>query len=137
MFTVVIIGRLFKKLKRGFVGPTLKTHYFLLVYFTKGVACFICSKIAKPAPLTRLGTKRAIGALSVLLKGVEKAVKRASMITVVVNTVFLVLVNMVSLEVPKACVIAFIVFVALFKKRKFSPRCVATRLYNNNLVLKT
>lgn len=120
LFAILVVKCLFGGLGKNFMNPALAGRCFLIISFSIAVTTFKVDGVSMATPLADLAAGKAVNITSILV-GTSNGVIGSSALGLIVGGLFLWAVGGITLEIPAATIISFVLFVGIFGGQGFDP----------------
>ena len=134
VFAILIVKCLFGGLGKNFMNPALAGRCFLLISFGTTMTKYAVDGVTGPTPLAKFGNGEAVSALNMFL-GSTNGVIGCSIMGLVIGGIYLIATKGITWEIPTATLVSFLLFIAIFGGKGFTPSFLLTHLFGGGIVM--
>lgn len=136
VFAIIIVKMLFGGLGQNFMNPALAARCFLLISFTGHMTNFTFDGYSTATPLAALKETGVVGdTFSMITGAIPGTIGETSAIAILIGAAFLILMGVISIRIPAAYIISFVLFICLFGGHGFDAQYITAHLAGGGLML--
>lgn len=134
VFAIIIVKQLFGGLGQNFMNPALAARCFLLISFSKHMTNFFDGQ-SGATPLAALKNGESVDTFKMLVGTTEGTIGETSVIAILIGAIILLMFGIISIRIPAAYIITFVVFIILFGGKGFDIQYITAHLAGGGLML--
>lgn len=114
IFAILVVKQLFGGIGQNFMNPALAARCFLLISFAGRMTTFTLDGVSGPTPLAQLKSGESVNVYAMFLGKISGTIGEVSVLAILAGAIYLVARKIISLRIPLAYIISFILFLILF-----------------------
>ncbi|MFQ9511028.1 MAG: RnfABCDGE type electron transport complex subunit D [Lachnospiraceae bacterium] len=114
IFAILVVKQLFGGIGQNFMNPALAARCFLLISFAGRMTTFTLDGVSGPTPLAQLKSGESVNIYAMFLGKISGTIGEVSVLAILAGAIYLVARKIISLRIPLAYIISFILFLILF-----------------------
>ena len=135
IFAIIVVKQLFGGLGQNFMNPALAARCFLLISFTGPMTSFTYDAVTGATPLAVLKDGGSVDVLDMFIGQTAGTIGETSTLCILLGALYLVARKIISLRIPLAYIITFVVFIIIFGGNGFDAEYIAAHLCGGGLML--
>lgn len=137
VFAIIIVKCMFGGLGQNFMNPALGARCFLLIAFAADMTNFTIDSYSGATPLALMREKGvgAVNTMDMLIGNTAGTIGETSAICIIIGAMFLILMGVITLRIPAAYIITFVIFITLFGGHGLDASYIVAQLCGGGLML--
>lgn len=154
VFAIIVVKQLFGGLGQNFMNPALAARCFLLISCAKPMASFGVEKVAagntaelvfkgaagvdgisSATPLAAIKAGESASLVDMLFGFTGGTIGETSAVLILLGGIYMLAKKIISIRIPAAYLLSFVLFMALFSGHGFDPEYLAMQLCGGGLML--
>lgn len=135
VFAIVIVKMLFGGLGQNFMNPALGARCFLLISFASTMTSFTYDGVTGATPLALLKNGESVDTMKMFLGTTGGTIGETCVWAILLGAIFLILMGVISVRIPAAYIVSFVIFLLLFSGKGFDGNYITAQLCGGGLML--
>jgi electron transport complex protein RnfD len=154
IFAIIVVKMLYGGLGQNFMNPALAARAFLLISFTEKMTNFAVEKVKNPGaldyiqngaitvdgvsgatPLAALKAGKSVDLLKMFIGNIGGTIGETSAIAILLGAAYLLFRKVISLRIPLAYILTFVVFILIFGGKGFDTEYLVGHIVGGGLLL--
>ncbi len=135
LFAIIVVKQVFGGIGQNFMNPALAARCFLLLSFGVRMTTFTYDGITSATPLYNLKNGIEVSVKNMFFGMEPGTIGETSVVAILIGAAYLVIRKVISLRIPLAYIITFVLFVGFFGGEGFELRYIVAHLCGGGLML--
>lgn len=135
IFAILVVKQLFGGIGQNFMNPALAARCFLLISFAGRMTTFTLDGVSGPTPLAQLKAGESVNVFSMFLGKISGTIGEVSVMAILAGAIYLVARKIISLRIPLAYIISFVIFIILFGGHGMDMEFIMAHVCGGGLLL--
>lgn len=137
VFAIIVVKQLYGGLGQNFMNPALAARCFLLISFAAKMTDFSYSgfdSVSGATPLAALKSGGSVSVSSMFMGNISGTIGEVSVIALLLGAAYMLLRRVITIRIPAAYILTFLVFIALFGGHGLDMNYLAAHLFGGGLI---
>ena len=135
VFAIVVVKMVFGGIGQNFMNPALGARCFLMICFTARMTNFNYDGMTSATPLMLIRNGESVNVRDMVIGNIAGTIGETSVIAILIGACILLAFGIISLRIPLAYLVSFVVFMGLFAGHGWDVNYLTAELAGGGLML--